>query len=407
MSAPIQASVDDPNPRDTPAGGVDVIRKEIDVAWAEKRGPWFRVRYRDADGGVRTTPDKYRTKKEAAAAAEEIDTDTRRGVFIDPKASRTSFADWSARWRAVHRVAPGTTAKYDQYLDNHIVPAFGQVGLDEIRRMAVKQWAGELSGRYAEATVRGIVTLFSLVMSAAVEEKMIATNPIQGLRLAGRRAHQNTTQAAVREKPVPTAEQVLTLAERVGELSGRRAYVMVITDAFTGMRWGEITGLARPNCRTADGYLLIDPNGGALHEIGGDLWLGPPKSDAAARRIDLPPFLLELLEEVMGSHDHQQVFASPTGRWLRRSNFDRRVWRPACDGMPDRDWPPIITGAVFHGLRHFHKTLLDEIGPPDVLVHERMGHQMPGIGGVYSHVTDAMRKRLIADLQRRWTKLTK
>jgi hypothetical protein len=62
--------------------------KEIDVAWAEKRGPWFRVRYRDADGVVRTTPDKYRTKKEAAAAAEEIDTDTRRGVFIDPKASR-------------------------------------------------------------------------------------------------------------------------------------------------------------------------------------------------------------------------------------------------------------------------------------------------------------------------------
>jgi hypothetical protein len=36
-----------------------------------------------------------------------------------------------------------------------------------------------------------------------------------------------------------------------------------------------------------------------------------------------------------------------------------------------------------------------------------MGHQMPGIGGVYSHVTDAMRKRLITDLQRRWTKLTK
>jgi hypothetical protein len=62
---------------------------------------------------------------------------------------------------------------------------------------------------------------------------------------------------------------------------------------------------------------------------------------------------------------------------------------------------------VFHGVGHFHKTLLDDIRLPDVLVHERMGHHMPGIAGVYSHVTDAMRKRLIAELQCRWTKLPK
>jgi hypothetical protein len=104
-------------------------------------------------------------------------------------------------------------------------------------------------------------------------------------------------------------------------------------------------------------------------------------SYAAARRIDLPPFLIDLLGEVMDSHGHEQVFASPTGRWLRRSNFDRRIWRPVCDGDPARGWSPLITGAVFHGLRHFHRTLLDETDHPDVLVHERMGHQMPGIGG--------------------------
>jgi integrase len=207
--------------------------------------------------------------------------------------------------------------------------------------------------------------------------------------------------------PGPGGAGCPPIAQRVNDLAGRRAYTMMISAAFTGMRWGELTGLAKPSCRTTDGYVLIDPELGALHEVGGQMWLGPPKSDAAARRIDLPPFLINLLDEVMGSHGHEQVFASPTGRWLRRSNFDRRIWRPACDGDPSRDWPPVITGAVFHGLRHFHKTLLDEAGHPDVMVHERMGHQMPGIGGVYSHVTDAMRKCLITDLQRRWTELTK
>ncbi|GAA0986466.1 hypothetical protein GCM10009555_063990 [Acrocarpospora macrocephala] len=42
---------------------------EAIMAWAEKRGPWFRVRYRDADGGVHTTPDKYPSKNAAPAPA--------------------------------------------------------------------------------------------------------------------------------------------------------------------------------------------------------------------------------------------------------------------------------------------------------------------------------------------------
>jgi integrase len=389
-------------------GRIYTTGKEMVMAWAEKRGPWYRVRYRDASGAVRTTPDKYRTKKEALEVAEEVDTDTRRGVFIDPKAARTSLGEWVAKWRAAHHIAPGTQAKYDQYLDHHILPAFGHVGLEEIRRMAVTQWAHEQRGRYAESTVRGMVTLFSLVMSAAVEERMIASNPIQSLRLPGSRTHHPAPGLhQVRNKPVPTGKQVLAIAKRAEQLGGRAAYALVVTAAFTGMRWGEITGLAKPNCRTADGYLLIAPDVGALHEVGGKLWLGPPKSRAAARRIDLPPFLAELLAEVIDSHEHEQVFCGPSGAWLRRSNVNRRLWRLCCDGDPERDWPPILVGAVFHGLRHFHKTVLDESDPPPVLLHERMGHHMPGIQGVYSHVTTSMRKRLTTMLQRQWTTLNR
>jgi hypothetical protein len=161
------------------------------------------------------------------------------------------------------------------------------------------------------------------------------------------------------------------------------------------------------DCRTADGYLLIAPDVGALHEVGGRMWLGPPKSKAAARRIDLPPFLIELLEEVIDGHGHDQVFCGPTGAWQRRSNVNRRLWRPCCDGDPDRGRPPILAGGVFHGLQHFHKPALDEADPPPVLLHERMRHRMPGIQGVYSHVTDTMRQRLTAKLQRQWTTVTR
>jgi integrase len=210
----------------------------------------------------------------------------------------------------------------------------------------------------------------------------------------------------VAKRPVPTGEQVLAIADRIKILGGRSAQAMVITAAFTGMRWGEITGLAKTNCHLERLCLQIDPETGSLHEVAGRMWLGPPKTDAAARRIDLPPFLATLLREVMNGHDHQQVFITADGHWHRRSNFARRLWRPACDGDPDRGWPPIVSGAVFHGLRHHHKTVLDEPGFEDALKYERMGHHMPGIAGVYSHVTDPMRQNLRIRLQQRWTDLT-
>jgi len=45
---------------------------------------------------------------------------------------------------------------------------------------------------------------------------------------------------------------------------------------------------------------------------------------------------------------------------------------------------------------------MDEDGIPEVLKTERMGHEMPGMHGVYGHVSPAMRATLKAALQERW-----
>jgi len=72
---------------------------------------------------------------------------------------------------------------------------------------------------------------------------------------------------------------------------------MVITAAYTGLRWGELAGLqwTRTHLDVADPRLNIDPHDGALHELGGRLELGPPKTPASARTVHLPPFLADLL----------------------------------------------------------------------------------------------------------------
>ncbi|WP_424923125.1 zinc finger domain-containing protein [Actinomadura rubrisoli] len=50
-------------------------------------------------------------------------------------------------------------------------------------------------------------------------------------------------------------------------------------------------------------------------------------------------------------------------------------------------WVPIVAGLTPHGFRHSQRVWLDDVGIPSVLVHDRLGHSMPGIGGTYAHVS--------------------
>ncbi|WP_399217957.1 hypothetical protein [Streptomyces sp. SAJ15] len=52
--------------------------------------------------------------------------------------------------------------------------------------------------------------------------------------------------------------------------------------------------------------------------------------------------------------------------------------------------------------RHGHKTLMEELGTPKVLMDERMGHTDSSVSANYSHVTPEMRARLREQLTQQW-----
>jgi len=63
---------------------------------------------------------------------------------------------------------------------------------------------------------------------------------------------------------------------------------------------------------------------------------------------------------------------------------------------------PVLTGLTPHGLRHGHQTWLDDLGIRYVLQSERTGREVPGMRGVYSHITQRMRDELTSGLQELW-----
>jgi integrase len=300
------------------------------------------------------------------------------------------------------------------------------------------------------------------------------------------------------------------VAERAALLAGRDdEFTMLVTIGYTGMRWGETIGLERDLLLPS----LINLEW-QLREINGRFHRIPPKDDSYRSTnvepfvpVDIPPFLAELLIAQADARARRRcacaavhggsgryVFPSPDGGHHRRSNFARRVFRPACDGrhppangtpsrlvvvdaaglpgVPVASWPPAVPGTPFvppsgrgsprlistensgrcqacgyavrlrldgrtiahkkaagdcpgsgeqpasdvplacwlpvkdgltpHGLRHSHKTWMAEDGIPEILAEQRLGHQVPGMRGLYAHASQRMRDELTADLQARW-----
>lgn len=207
-----------------------------------------------------------------------------------------------ALWQSTHQAGAATWSAYRSHLRLHILPRLGHLPLTAIRRQHIKTLVLELKTKLAPRSTADVIAVLSLVLGEAVEDRRIAHNPCRNVRI----------DPGVRgERPHATPAQVAAIA---GRIRRRIDQVMIITATYTGMRWGELAGLARDHVDLHHASIHVDPDIGALHEVDGNLFLGPPKTRDCVRDIRLPPFLITLLNETLDAHPHPIVFCGARGR---------------------------------------------------------------------------------------------
>lgn len=374
------------------------------MAWVEQVGAnTWRVRY-PVGGGRVGTLGGFQSERAARDRAAQLDLERRRGSWVDPVAGRITVAEWVVQWWPTIDVAERTLENYHRRLHRHILPRWGELRLGDITPSQVNAWAHDLSAAgYARSTVSSQIKLLSMLLIDAVDARVIQANPVRLRRNRGRRHH-----APLTERVWAMPDQIVRVAAQARTLGGPTAELLIITAAWTGARWGEMARLQRCNLHLDAARLVIDPCVGALHESGTRLWLAPPKTSASIRSISLPPFLVALLGEHAETLEGPQVFPSLDGEWLRRSNFSRRVLRPAIDGnlsvaSPRVRTEPVAPGLTFHGLRHSHKTWLIADGVPEIAQARRLGHHLSNrVVETYSHVAPEVERRMLDGLERRW-----
>jgi integrase len=194
--------------------------------------------------------------------------------------------------------------------------------------------------------------------------------------------------------PQVAKNKIMPLNEKqVGSLlaaaDGDRLEALYHVALGAGMREGELFGLHWASVDLVAGTIQVSQS---LSELGGKLYLGPPKSKAGRRLINLPQHAVDALERhrrlqmTSGLAGAEFVFTNLHGGPLRRSHFHADDYKPLLKraGLPDT--------TRFHDLRHTHATLCLLAGENPLSVSLRLGHSKVAITlDTYSHVLPSVK----------------
>ena len=319
-------------------------------------------------------PDTFRTKGDAQAWLSGVETDIRRGAWVNPWAGRQTLAYWADRWLATTVHLRATTRRgYEVALRTHVLPTFGDEPVSRIDQPAVRAWVAELAQRgSAPGTIAGARKVLRLVLGTAVEANALAANPCDRVKVP---------RGPREEMHFLSADQVEALADAVEHPPVRRAghgatptgrhhfpeYAALIRlAAYSGLRAGEIAGLRVRRLDLLRGRVEVAET---LTDVDGTLVSNATTKSGKVRTVPIPKFIADELAPLLaGKTPDDYVFTSPEGGPLRHSNFYRRLFRPGVEraGLPD--------GVRFHDLRHTYAGFLIAEGAHPKAIMERMGH---------------------------------
>ncbi|MFD5027062.1 tyrosine-type recombinase/integrase [Streptomyces sp. NPDC058373] len=394
------------------------------MAYGEKRGydkrakKWrYRGRYKLPNGKYGSvTRDEagqpFYTERAAEAYAHGLEVDVRRKTFINPRDGRITVAEWAELWLQSIDVGPLSEREYRGRLKSRILPEWGDVAIGDLSAAGCAAWEKRLRAQFSKNYADAVVSVLRTMLDDAVVERLRPDNPVAARKLGRRGRHKPKPKD---ERVIATPRHALLIARNGLAMRGLNEYVLVLASAYTGLRIGELAGVHR------DQLELVDKGMGArLHAVQQSQYVNgvfteiEPKYDSG-RGLILPPFLAELLGELVASRKSEWVFTAPKGgRLLRGGDWYSETWRAMVDGRAPRGAirgakarvgvRPVlgVEGLTPHGLRHSQKVWLDEAGHPRVAVEARMGHVLQGVEGIYSHVTLAMELKIAASLQTLW-----
>jgi integrase len=241
----------------------------------------------------------------------------------------------------------------------------------------------ERSQSLSPGTVRLVVQTLRSIFNAAVQDRLLARNPVTRLSLP----------RSEKQRIIPlSVVEVQDLANAMPE----RCRAMVITQAGLGLGVAELLGLRVQDVdflrRTVRVEFQTTPDG---------KYRVPPKTPRSRRTVPLP----EVVGRALAAHiaefpptDDGSLFTTANGNLYRHEHYGARIFAPA---VKKAELP---AGTTSHALRHQYASVLLAAGESVVAVAERLGHENAALVlKTYGHLMPDSEDRTRRAIDDAWT----
>ena len=289
------------------------------------------------------------------------------------------------------QLRPSTFASYHNNVITHVVPRIGSIPLQKLQPEDLDTLYAQLlregrrnggGGGLAPKTVRIIHGIIRKALADAQRKGTVTRN------VADLADPPKVRPGGSREMTVWSADE---LREFLAGIEDSEWYVPIFLAANTGMRRGEVLGLAWRNVDLDNARLVVSQQ---ILSVEYQATVADVKTTNSRRTIDLDPRTVTVLRSWRRQQLEQRM---STGR---RSDDEFVFTRP--DGGPihpdlfSQSWDRLMRASDvrrirLHDLRHTHATILLKAAVPVKVVSERLGHSSPAFTmTVYQHVLPGM-----------------
>lgn len=315
----------------------------------------YRVRYRTPDR-KQTSKRGFKTKRDAREFLHSIESSKSQGTFVDPADAKAVVAVLGASWLAGQsHLKPSSLRPVESAWRLHVEPAWGARPIGGIRHSEVQAWVTKLTGTHSPTTVLRAYGVLAGILDVAVKDRRLPSNPARGV---------NLPRKISKRKTYLSHQQVAALASAAG-----RNALLVETLAYTGLRWGELTGLRVRDVDATQRRLNVNEN---AVMVGTTVIVGTPKTHVT-RSVPYPAFLTHAIAALISSRVSRDSLLFGDGHDHMRLPNSRDGWFAAAVKRVQASDPefPRVTP---HDLRHSAASLAISAGANVKAVQRMLGH---------------------------------
>lgn len=338
-------------------------------AYETRAGKRFEARYRRPDSRP-ARKGGFKLKRDAQAYLDTVEVSKLQGAYIAPSDSRATVAVLGAAWLTAHQstVKPSTFYSDESAWRVHVAPQWGSRAVGSIRHTEVQAWVALLARDRSRTLVARAHGMLAAILEGAVKDKRISTNPARDVKLPRKK---KGTRAYLSHQQVERLARAAKYPDLIRFLS------------YTGLRWGEATGLRVKHIDQVSRRIRIEEN---AVSVNGQIVIGTPKTHER-RAVVFPPFLDQAISRACKGKSSEDLVWGDGLKHLRSGDL-RRGWFVAAvarvraedeilaaearaSGTAEPNMMPKLTP---HDLRHTAASLAISAGANVKAVQRMLGH---------------------------------